>query len=58
MAAPDGVQKSGEWNQLDIESRNAMIRVRLNGRVVAEHAGDAKRSKRGPIGLQLHDRFS
>ena len=58
VAAPDGVQKAGEWNQLDIESRNAMIRVRLNGRVVAEHAGDPKRSKRGPIGLQLHDRFS
>lgn len=58
VAAPDGVQKAGEWNSLDIESRDALIRVRLNGRVVSEHAGDPKRSKRGPIGLQLHDRFS
>jgi hypothetical protein len=26
--------------------------------VVAEYAGDPKRSKTGPIGLQLHDQFS
>lgn len=58
VEAPAGIQKIGQWNSLDIESRNEMIRVRLNGRVVAEHAGDPKRSKRGPIGLQLHDRYS
>ena len=34
------------------------IRVKLNGHVVAEHAGDPARSKTGPIGLQLHDRFT
>ena len=32
--------------------------VKINGRVVAEHAGDPKRAKVGPIGLQLHDQFS
>lgn len=53
-----GAQKDNEWNALDIESRNEMIRVKLNGVVVAEHAGDPKRAKTGPIGLQLHDQFS
>jgi hypothetical protein len=43
---------------MEIESRNGLIRVRLNGETVAESAGDAARSKSGPIGLQLHDRFS
>ena len=43
---------------MDISSRNDKITIRLNGRVVAEHGGDPKRSKTGPIGLQMHDQFS
>jgi hypothetical protein len=43
---------------MDIASRNDKITIRLNGSVVAEHAGDPKRSKTGPIGLQLHDQFA
>jgi hypothetical protein len=43
---------------MDILSRNDKITVKLNGRVVAEHPGDPKRSKVGPIGLQMHDQFS
>ena len=58
VPAVGGEQKQGKWNSLDIESRDEMIRVRLNGKVVSAFAGDPKRSKRGPIGLQLHDRFS
>lgn len=58
LAAKDGVQKDGEWNSFDIESRNEMIRVRLNGQLVVEFAGDPKRPKVGPIGLQLHDQFN
>ena len=54
-AAKTGVQKSGAWNSLDIESRNDMIRVKVNGQVVSESPGDPQRSKTGPIGLQLHD---
>jgi hypothetical protein len=50
--------KTNDWNTLDIESRNDRIRVKLNGEVVAEHPGDPARPKAGPIGLQLHDRFS
>src|SRR5437660_11219311 len=50
--------KENDWNTLDIESRTESIRVKLNGHVVAEHAGDPARSKTGPIGLQLHDRFT
>ena len=50
--------KENDWNTLDIESRKEMIRVKLNGHVVAEHAGDPARSKTGPIGLQLHDYFT
>ena len=50
--------KENDWNTLDIESRTEMIRVKLNGHVVAEHPGDPARSKTGPIGLQLHDHFT
>lgn len=53
-----GAQKPNEWNSLDIESRTDMIRIRLNGVVVAEHPGDPARPKTGPIGLQLHDQFA
>lgn len=53
-----GHEKPGDWNALDIESRNDRIRVKLNGHEVASHPGDPKRPKTGPIGLQLHDRFS
>ncbi len=51
-------QRRGEWNVLEIESLEGMIRVRVNGQVVAESAGDPARSKTGPIGLQLHDQFT
>jgi type 1 glutamine amidotransferase len=57
-AAKTGVHRHGDWNSLDIESRNTLIRVRLNGQIVADSAGDPSRPKTGPIGLQLHDRFS
>jgi hypothetical protein len=53
-----GHEKPNEWNSLDIESRNDHIRVKLNGQEVAAHPGEAGRPKTGPIGLQLHDRFS
>ena len=53
--AEGGVQKPLDWNLLEIESRNEMIRVRLNGNLVCQHPGDPQRSKTGPIGLQLHD---
>lgn len=53
-----GHEKENDWNSLDIESRNGGIRVKLNGHLVASHAGDPARPKSGPIGLQLHDRFS
>jgi hypothetical protein len=51
-------QNTGDWNLLEIESRNEMIRVKLNGERVCEHPGDPKRPKTGPIGLQLHDEHS
>ncbi len=57
-AAKTGLHKSGAWNSLDIESRNALIRVKVNGQLAAESPGDPARSKTGPIGLQLHDQFS
>jgi len=53
--AKNGLQHDFDWNTLDIESRNNLIRVSLNGHVVAEHPGDPQRPKTGPIGLQLHD---
>jgi hypothetical protein len=57
-AGKTGLQKRAEWNNLDIESRNDIIRVKLNGELAAESPGDPERSKTGPIGLQLHDQFS
>jgi hypothetical protein len=56
--APKDGQRDDDWNSMDISSRSEKITVKLNGRVVAEHPGDPKRSKVGPIGLQMHDQFS
>jgi len=58
VPAKTGVQRVAEWNSLEIESRNDLIRVRLNGQIVAEYPGAPARSKSGPIGLQLHDQFT
>lgn len=57
-AAKPGHQIDNDWNTFDIESRNDMIRVKLNDFVVSEYAGDPNRSKSGPIGFQLHDKTS
>jgi Domain of Unknown Function (DUF1080) len=56
--APKDAQRDDDWNAMDIISRNDKITIKLNGRVVAEHEGDPKRPKTGPIGLQLHDQLS
>ncbi len=53
--APEGLEKVGEWNRLNIESRADAIRVYINGVLAAEHEGDPERPLKGPIGLQLHD---
>ncbi len=53
--AKTGFQIDNDWNSMDIESRNDIIRVKLNGHLIMQHPGDPKRSKVGPIGLQLHD---
>jgi len=54
--AKPGVQRDGDWNTLDIESRNDLIRVRINGQAVSQHPGLPERSKTGSIGLQLHNK--
>jgi hypothetical protein len=57
--AKAGIQLDHDWNQMVIECRRTGIRVRLNGQLVMEHAGDAARNRNlAPIGLQLHDRNS
>lgn len=56
--ATPGVQIDNDWNHLEIQSRGDMIRVKVNGKPVAQHPGEAGRPKVGPIGLQLHDRQS
>ena len=56
--APKDAQHDDDWNTIEISSRNDKITVKLNRRLVAEHPGDPKRPKVGPIGLQLHDQFS
>ena len=57
-AAKPGHQINDDWNSFDIESREDMIRVKLNGALVSQYAGEPGRSKTGPIGLQLHDKTS
>jgi hypothetical protein len=52
--AKPGVQHNTGWNTLYIEVRKDLIRVTLNGTVVAQHPGVPDRPKAGPIGLQLH----
>src|SRR5262249_22651277 len=56
--AKPGHQVQNDWNTFDIESRNEMIRVKLNGALVSQYAGEPGRPKTGPIGLQLHDKNS
>jgi hypothetical protein len=58
VPAKDGIQFRDDSNSTDIESRIDAIRVRLNSKFASEFAGDPARSKTGPVGLQLHDRFS
>lgn len=58
VKAPADAARLDDWNTIEIESRKTGIRVKLNGKLVAEHPGDPKRSLTGPIGLQLHDQFS
>jgi len=58
VPAPANLQRTGEWNSIDIESRRSGIRVMVNGVFAAEFAGDPARSLVGPIGLQLHDQFT
>ena len=58
VPAKKAVHRPGAWNSLDLESRPGLIRVRVNGQIVAEGPGDPARPKTGPLGLQLHDRFT
>lgn len=58
VPAKRGVHRSGVWNTMDIEVRDNLIRVRLNGELVAEGPGDPARPETGPIGLQLHDQMT
>jgi len=55
VQAPAGLQSEDDWNRLEITSRAAWTRVRLNGRLAAEFAGQPGRPTAGPIGLQLHE---
>lgn len=56
--AKSGLQFDNDWNSLDVETREQVIRVKVNGHAASELAGDHGRPKVGPIGLQLHDRSS
>jgi len=58
LAAAREPDMRNDWNSLEIESRHDRIRVKLNGKLVAEHPGLPDRPRVGPIGLQLHDRLS
>ena len=53
--AQTGHERFGDWNSMEIQVRDNLITVLLNGVKVMQHAGDPGRPKSGPIGLQLHD---
>ena len=55
VKATPGLQRPNDWNRMRIEVRKDAIRVRVNGKLAAEHPGLPERPKAGPIGLQLHD---
>ena len=55
QAADKGHERFDNWNSMEIQARDDLIRVFLNGVKVMEHPGDPARSKFGPIGFQLHD---
>jgi hypothetical protein len=58
VSAKTGFQDSEGWNVFDIQVREDMLRISLNGQIVTEHPGLPDRPKAGPIGLQLHDEKS
>lgn len=53
--AKSGHERFHDWNSMEIQVRDNLIRVLLNGHVIMEHPGDPNRPKSGPIGFQLHD---
>jgi len=57
-AAKTGFQQDDDWNSFQIEVRDSMIKVSLNGHLVSQYAGAPGRPLKGPIGLQLHDQTS
>ncbi|MCE5308824.1 MAG: DUF1080 domain-containing protein [Acidobacteriales bacterium] len=58
VKAKPGAERENDWNTMNIEHRDGMVRVKLNGILVAEWARDSDRATRGPIGFQLHDKYS
>ena len=54
-AAPEGLQRDGEWNTMRIVARRDGITTYLNGAFAAQHPGVPGRPTSGPIGFQLHD---
>ncbi len=53
--AKTGHERFGDWNSMEVQVRDNLIKVLLNGHPVMQHPGDPNRPKSGPIGLQLHD---
>jgi hypothetical protein len=56
--APKDLQKDNEWNRMRIEVKAGVMRVFINGKLAASNPVAPDRPTAGPIGLQLHDRFS
>ncbi|MEM7233601.1 MAG: ThuA domain-containing protein [Planctomycetota bacterium] len=51
---PKGVERVGEWNQIEILVRGNRIRFAANGKLVFDFTDDPSLLKKSPIGLQLH----
>lgn len=54
-AAPGGLLREEQWNQMEVICKGPSIRVLLNGREVANAVNE--RSSRGAIGFQVHGRL-
>ncbi|HXD85154.1 MAG TPA: family 16 glycoside hydrolase, partial [Urbifossiella sp.] len=45
--------KAGEWNDYAVEAKGAHVKIWINGNLVCDYE-DAKLSRRGVVGLQVH----
>ena len=51
---PEGIERSGDWNHIEVLVKGNRIRMVANGRQVIDFTDDEAMLRASPIGLQLH----